>query len=89
MVCIYDDSLDMHVSAEHLLIKLLIGLEEGTNMLTRRAHQTIRMAAVVNGRGEKAREKVHGELLESLVAPEIGPGVVDELLEREADWEDV
>jgi hypothetical protein len=71
MVCIYEDSLEINVSAEHLLIKPLIGLEESTGKLTRRAYQTIRMAAVVHGISAKARKRVHGALLEALVLPEI------------------
>jgi hypothetical protein len=89
MVCIYEDSLDINVSAEHLLIKLLIGLEESTSKLTRRAHQTIRMAAVVHEMSAKARERVHGALLEALVLPETDgeDGFGGDLLGLEADWE--
>jgi hypothetical protein len=41
MVYVFEDSLDMDVSAERLLIRLLIDLEDSTAKLTRRAHKTI------------------------------------------------
>ena len=71
MVCIFEECLDMDVSAEHLLIKLLIGVEESTAELTRRAHQTIRMAGVVQKFGAESRQRIHSALLEALVLPEI------------------
>lgn len=47
IMCLYEDGLDVDNSAEHLLIKLLIGFESSTEDTTRRAHQTIRIASVI------------------------------------------
>ena len=71
MVCVYEDCLDMDLSAEHLLIKLLVGLEDSTTNLTSRAHQTIRVAAMIQKMGQTSRQKIHSSLLEALVLPEI------------------
>ena len=71
MVCIFEESLDMDVSVEHLLIKLLIGVEESTTELTHRAHQTIRMASVIQKLGSRSRRSFQRRLLETLVLPEI------------------
>jgi hypothetical protein len=72
IIFIYEESLDIDISTEHLLIKLLVGAEESTAELTRRAHQTIRMAAVFQKLGAKSRQRIHSELLEALILDEIG-----------------
>jgi hypothetical protein len=71
IVCIYKDSLDMDLSAEHLLIRLLSGLEDTTLELTYRAHKTIRLANVVQKLGARSQQSIHCALLEALVYPGI------------------
>jgi hypothetical protein len=69
IICIYEDSLDMDVSAEHLLIRLLGGLEDTTARLTNRAHRTIRLATAIQKLGVRSRQRTDCALLEALAYP--------------------
>jgi hypothetical protein len=71
IVCVYEEGMDMDISAEHLLIQLLIGIENSTAERTRRAHQTIRMAGVIQKLEFKLQQRIHRVLLESLVLRDI------------------
>jgi hypothetical protein len=71
MVCVYEERMDMDISAEHLLIQILIGIEDSTAERTRRAHHTIRMAGVIQKLEVKLQRRIHNVLLESLVLHDI------------------
>ena len=65
--CLFEDGLAVDNSAEHLLIKLLIGFEYLTAETTHRAHQTIRMASVIHKLEVGLQHRIHTVLLGALV----------------------
>jgi len=69
--CLFEDGLDVDNSAEHLLIKLLIGFEHSTAETTHRAHKTIRMASVIEKLEVGLQHRIHTVLLGALVLREI------------------
>ena len=69
--CLFDDGLAVDNSAEHLLIKLLIGFEYSTEVTTHRAHQTIRMASVIEKLEVGLRHRIHTVLLGALLVHEM------------------
>ncbi|KAE8447895.1 hypothetical protein EG329_010124 [Mollisiaceae sp. DMI_Dod_QoI] len=69
-MCLFEEGLDVDNSAEHLLIKLLIGFEYSTAETTRRAHQTIRMASVIEKLEVELQHRIHTVLLGALVLHE-------------------
>jgi len=69
--CLFEEGLDVDNSAEHLLIKLLIGFECSTAETTHRAHQTIRMASAIEKLEVGLQHRIHTVLLGALVLHEI------------------
>ncbi len=69
-MCLFEEGLDVDNSAEHLLIKLLIGFEYSTAETTRRAHQTIRMASIIEKLELELQHRIHTVLLGALVLHE-------------------
>ncbi|KAE9376076.1 hypothetical protein N431DRAFT_556330 [Stipitochalara longipes BDJ] len=69
--CLFEDGLDVDNSAEHLLIKLLIGFEYSRAETTHRAHQTIRMVSVIEKLQVGLQHRIHTVLLGALVLHEI------------------
>jgi hypothetical protein len=71
IVCVYEEGMDMDISAEHLLIQVLIGIEDSAAERARRSHQTIRMAGVIQKLEVKLQQRIHSVLLEALVLYDI------------------
>ncbi len=69
--CLFEDGLDVDNSAEHLLIKLLIGFEHSTAETAHRAHKTIRMASVIEKLEVGLQHRIHTVLLGALLLHEI------------------
>lgn len=68
--CLFEESLDVDNSAEHLLIKLLIGFEYSTAETMYRAHQIIRMASVIEKLEVGLQHRIHTVLLGALILHE-------------------
>jgi hypothetical protein len=69
--CLFEEGLDLDNSAEHLLIKLLIGFEYSTAETTHRTQQTIRMASVIEKLDVGLQHRIHTVLLGALVFHEM------------------